>query len=142
MSADTVDLMITIFIFSAILPFIFGIFNWLYGWKLMFYIKRRNPYRYQYLWGNTFAGLGDPISNFLIVWRYIYSDEDEEDDFIKDYKKKLRISIKLFLISGLLMMLSGVLLSIVAYFDESNMIGWFSKQALGVSRSLHELITI
>jgi hypothetical protein len=142
MSADTVSLMITIFIFSAILPFIFGIYNWFYGWNLMFYIKRKNPFRYQYLWGNTFAGFGDPISNFLIVWRYIYSDEDEEDDFIKDYKKKLRISIKLFLISGLLMMLSGVLLSIVAYFDESNMIGWFSKQALGVSRSLHELITM
>lgn len=115
MSASTFDLMITVFLFSSSLTFIFGLINWFYSMKLMSYIKQTNSLRYHYLYGNALAGFGDPITNFLILWNYLYSDEDNEDDIIRGYKNKMRIYIKYFLISGLLLFLIGILLLFIDF---------------------------
>ena len=97
MSEIEVERIIFLFLISASFPFISGIYAWYYNMKLVFYIKQSDDYKYQYLWGDTYAGYGDP-SNFLAVWRYIYSNE-ENDEVISDYKNKIRNGLKYFLYS-------------------------------------------
>lgn len=121
MSTKTVNLLVNFFLISISFPFISWVYFSFYSWKLTNYLKEND--KYQYLWVYPFASL-NPISDFLSMWSYLHSAEDEDDEIIANYKNKIRVGIKYFLISALLMFLFGFFVFVFV-----NTRNWHKKSA-------------
>jgi hypothetical protein len=57
-SLDLVLFFVGLGVVVLVIGFISGLINFIYGWKLMNYIKRNDNYKYQYLWGNAARAFG------------------------------------------------------------------------------------
>jgi hypothetical protein len=88
-----------------IVLFISGIYTFVYGIKLDSYLKKNRPERWREittLWG--VIGMNNPCRFFP----YLLGDLDEDDEYIAEYKSKLRSNLKfsftILLVAVLLML--------------------------------------
>ena len=102
-----------VIIVAVILCLFFGLLWQFYANKLRLYIKNNDSELYEYLFGSMLLGTNDPITNLLNYWRYIFNNNND-GKVVKNYKRIIKLSIKLFLSIFLFIIIGSIIMGYLA----------------------------
>ena len=86
-----------------------------FNWKLKLYVRKNYPERYHDIFGGLFPINIDQIGYFLRVWHFLWSDDEEDDEVIRKYKRRIRKASKFALIPAIIFILT-LLITIILYY--------------------------
>ena len=114
MSDDIMIILIKTMLVLAPLSLICVIYGWIYNQKLVSYLKKHDPWRYQNIYGDFLQGYIDPFSSLPKMLNFLYTDEDEDDEIISKYRENARKGLLLGFVIFLVIMFLGVTITLIA----------------------------